>query len=499
MRVRVLALTVASVLVAGLAAVMPPAMASPRQADLVLHSGVVWTGHHGRTAEAVAIEGDRIVAVGSDHRVLRYAGRHTRTVDLNGAFVAPGFRDQHTHLLEVAAGGGTAEDYRPAWEGYDPDAAFEGRRRVGQRHVDLHERGGNPMDECRHSPVTDELKNNLLVMQDEVASQGLSTVVEAGLHDLGVWDALRELSREGRLKVRFLVRVAAGCMEEAAQLGLRTGVGDEWVKVLGVKLYADGWLGPRTAALREPYNDDPYGFPPRGILFLDQDEATREVLQARALGFHVTTHAIGDRAVRTVLDAYENARVTRRDRWSIEHVQVAADDLTARMARRGVIASIQLSFATTDQRFAEDALGAERLDEAGYRWRTMLDQRVRLAGGSDFSVEVLDPLWGVQRVVTRREFDGTPPGGFQPEQRLRVPTALRLITSADAYASFEERERGTIRNGSYADLVVVRENLLTMPQTCIASATRLMTITNGRITSRRPVSYPPGGILCRSG
>jgi predicted amidohydrolase YtcJ len=474
-----------------LAAGHPRSEGRPRgHADLVLHSGIVWTGNGTATAQAVAVKGKRIVAVGSDREVLTLAGGRTRRVDLRGAFVGPGFRDQHTHLIQTALGGAGAEAYRPVWEPYNEEEAFESRRRTGQRHVDIHARGETPVDQVTHSPVTEKMKNDLLVMQEEVAKQGVSTVVEAGLRDLGGLEALFQLADEGRLKVRFLVRVAWGSIEEAARMGLKTGVGNDWVKVLGVKLYSDGWLGPRTAALRQPYNDDPYGFPPRGILFLEQERADRDVARARELGFNITTHAIGDRGLKATLNAYEHNRVSPRDRWAVEHVQVAEDDLLARMVRRGVIASIQLSFATSDQRFAEDALGRRRLRYA-YRWRDMLRAGVPLVGGSDFNIEVLDPMWGLQRVVTRTEFDGTPPGGWLPDQRLDVPTALRLVTSRAAFASFEEDERGTVEPGKYADLVVIKENPLRMPPERLAGATRLMTITNGKITSEGPVRYLP--------
>lgn len=341
--------------------------------------------------------------------------------------------------------------------------------------------------------VTEELKRNLLIMQDEAARQGVTTIVEAGLQDLAVWDALNDLADEGLLKVRFLVRVAFGCMEKAAARGLRTGSGNEWVQILGVKNYADGWLGPRTAALREPYHDDPYGFPARGILFLEQDRADRDVARARELGFNVTTHAIGDRGVATMLTAYERAGVTPADRWALEHVQVAGDELVDRMARGGVIASYQLSFATTDARFAWSALGSKRTRDAAYRWDTMRKEGVPMAGGSDFSIEVLDPLWGLQRVVTRQDFDGFPEGGFLPNESLPIQDALRTITAGDAYACLEEHERGTIAVGNYADLVVLRDNLLTIPRDRIAYATRLMTITNGKVASEGAVSYPPSG------
>jgi hypothetical protein len=147
------------------------------QADLVLHSGIVWTGEG--TAQAVAVQGTRIVAVGSDRQVLAWAGNRTRRVDLRGAFVGPGFRDQHTHLIQTALSGAGAEAYRPVWEPYDEQAAFESRRSTGQRHVEIHARGETPVDRVTRSPVTEKMKNDLLVMQEEVAKQGISTALPA--------------------------------------------------------------------------------------------------------------------------------------------------------------------------------------------------------------------------------------------------------------------------------------------------------------------------------
>jgi predicted amidohydrolase YtcJ len=469
------------------------AEASGIAADLVLHSGKVWTGRpHHRRAEGVAVLGQRIVEVGSTRDVLRWAGRRTRVIDLRGAFVAPGFRDQHTHLLNQADADAAAEVYRPKWAGHDEEAAFEGRRPVGQRHINIFNQGATPVDEFRHGQVTDALKASILRMHDEAAKQGVTTVVEAGLTDLRVVDALLQLAREDRLKIRHLVRVRLGGMERAASLGWKTGFGNEWVKILGVKMYADGWLGPRTCALRRPYNDDPYHWNlPNGVLFMAQERANAAVGRAQELGFNITAHAIGDLGVQTMLNAYDRAGVTRRDRWCLEHVQVAGDDLLDRMARRGVIGSIQMSFPTSDHWFASKALGERRVAREAYRWDTMLRRGVPLAGGTDFNIEVLDPLWGLQRSVTRHEFDGSPTGGFLPREDVTVHDGLSLITSHCAFASLEDHTRGTLEVGKFADIVVLRENLLAIPQTGIASATRLMTITNGKITFEGAVSYPP--------
>jgi hypothetical protein len=214
-------------------------------ADLVLHSGKVWTGQRLRPlTQAVAIVGQHIAAVGSDRDVMRWVGENTRVIDLRGAFVAPGFRDQHTHLLNQANTDASAASYRPSWTGHDEEAAIPRRRPIGESHINTFNQGRSPADNFAHGTVDEQLKESILRMQDEAARQGVTTVVEAGLTDLRVMDALLELAAEGRLKVRHLVRVRWGGIERAAQLGWTTGFGNEWVKILGVKMYADGWLGP---------------------------------------------------------------------------------------------------------------------------------------------------------------------------------------------------------------------------------------------------------------
>jgi predicted amidohydrolase YtcJ len=243
----------------------------------------VWTGGPRlRLAQALAVQGQRIVAVGSNREVMVWAGPATRVVDLQGAFVAPGFRDQHTHLLTRANANASAASYRPSWTGHDEEAAIPGRRGTGQSHINTYNQGRSPVDTFSHGTVNQTLRNSILRMQEEAAKQGVTTVVEAGLVDLRCMDALLQLSAEGLLKVRHLVRVRWGAIERAAELGWTSGFGDEWVQVLGVKMYADGWLGPRTCALRLPYNDDPYGWErPHGVLFLAQQRADQDVARAR--------------------------------------------------------------------------------------------------------------------------------------------------------------------------------------------------------------------------
>lgn len=463
-----------------------------KRADLILHGAKVWTGTGQRavSGRAIAVRGARILEVGRDRSVLRRRrGKQTRVVNLRGAFAMPGLADQHTHILEQGGLG----SLQPTWSGYDPVSSEAVRAALFGYHFAIFASGGTPESGCSSSEVTSERKDELVAIQRELAALGLTATVEAGLSDLGTLVALQELEREGRMLVRFRVRVGQGCLEQAAAMGLRTGSGGPWVKILGVKLYSDGWLGPRSAALREPYADRPYD----GLAFLDLETATAQVRRARELGFNVTTHAIGDRGLDITLRAYEAAGARPADRYSVEHAQVLSDDLIGRMRALGVIASIQTSFATTDQRFAEKALGAERAARA-YAWRTLDMRGVRLAGGSDYPVEQLAPLWGLQRIVTRTEFDGVPAGGWHPAERLSAARALRLITRDAAYASLESKRRGLLRRRWYADITVTRENLLALPPDCLAAATVVMTIVNGRVAFEGERANPPGDATCPS-
>lgn len=474
--------------------------------DLIVHHARVWTNDGaGTIAEAIAVDEGRIVRLGPDRDVLGLRVATTKVVDAGGGSVLPGLRDQHAHVLEVAAGtgliaqlGGAGQDgdpYAPALGQQSVADTEAGRAQVMAYHQATKLARKTPMDDWQSAPTTDcrapsavtpELKDRLRAGLRAAAAQGLTTFVEPGLQDLGVWTALQEMEQEGPLPVRVLVRVAWGCIDEAAAMGLRTGVGSEWVRVLGVKLYGDGWLGPRTCALREPFSDRPLN---EGVLFIEPGRAEADVRKARELGFHVGTHAIGDRAMEVMLDAYEANGVRPEDRWSLEHVQVLAPDLIARFADLGVVMSMQTSFATSDMGFAEDALGEERARWA-YAWKSALDAGARLAGGTDFPIDVLHPLWGLQRVVTRSELTGEPAGGWHPEERLDLDTALRLVTSGAAYASLED-DRGRLVPGAWADLTVLRENLHAIPEQDIAGATVVLTVANGVVGFEGARSFPP--------
>lgn len=470
-------------------------------ADLVLLDGVVWTGRGG-DAEAVAVRDGEVAAVGTTDEVRAHVGDGTRVVDLEGAFVAPGFSDAHTHALEGALDPDVPGDgsiYEPTWRPYEDETGppgstvnFAGQVGVGvydrlARALGVEDRAPRSYDSCSPAgEVTEEMRQRVLAADAELASQGLTTVVEAQLRNLTHLAVLRDLAEDDALDVRWRIRVVPGCLRylDESDLG---GSPDDKVRVFGVKLYADGYLGSRVAALREPYADRP-GW--RGMLYYDEDSFREDLEQAREANLSVGTHAIGDRATDFVLARYEEADVRASDRWTIEHAQVLDEALMGRMASLDVIASYQLSFHTADMDFAEDRLGEERM-EGAYAWRSILAEGVPMAGGSDWPIEVITPLWGIARTVTRQELDGSPPGGWLPDERLSLDQTLRSITRGAHHATGEEDRRGTISPGMAADLVVVREDLSSVDPLTIANATISMTVIDGEVAFEGAKSYPP--------
>ena len=250
-----------------------------------------------------------------------------------------------------------------------------------------------------------------------------------------------------------------------------------------VKLMIDGALGSRGALLFDDYSDAPGQ---RGLLVTPPDELRRRIAAATARGYQVATHAIGDRGIALVLDAYEAAfagdgaagHAGLRPR--IEHLQcVRAADLP-RLRRLGAIASMQPSHATSDMAWAEERVGPER--SAGlYAWRSVLDAGVPLAAGSDFPVDPESPLGGLQAAVTRSDPAGRPEGGWRPGQRLSLEDAVRAYTQGAAHAAFEEEDGGVIRPGARADLTVLEEDLRTIAPERIGAVRVLATIVGGRL------------------
>lgn len=247
------------------------------------------------------------------------------------------------------------------------------------------------------------------------------------------------------------------------------------------KLFADGALGSRGAALLEPYSDAPQT---RGVITTPEADVYQLTRSSLRRGFQVCTHAIGDRANRMVLDAYAKALTdvpeAHDSRLRIEHAQVLAQGDVPRFAKLGVIASMQPAHATSDMAWAEARLGPQRIKGA-YAWQSVLKTGAHLPLSSDFPGETMNPFYGIYAAITRQDPKGNPPGGWYPEQRLALDEALRGYTIEGAYAEFEERAKGSIEPGKLADLTVISEDITKLAPRQILNIRVLKTLVGGRV------------------
>ena len=308
-----------------------------------------------------------------------------------------------------------------------------------------------------------------------------------GIHDPGhptVLAALQALRARGELGLRTLAHIPSRDLDAALRLGLRSGLGDEYLRIGGIKLFADGALGPQSAHMLAPYEGTTDNV---GIPTLTADELRDLVSRARAGGLSIAAHAIGDAANRCVLDAVEYARAEgpalEHRPWlpdRIEHVQLLHPDDLPRLARLGVVASMQPIHATSDMEMAERHWG--RRCDLSYAWRSVLDSGAHLAFGSDCPVETLDPLPGIHAAVTRRSHDGNPGAeGWIPAQRLTVTEAVHAYTIGAAQASGEAHLKGSLSPGKLADVTVLSRDIFAIEPMEILDSRVRMTIFDGRI------------------
>ncbi len=307
-----------------------------------------------------------------------------------------------------------------------------------------------------------------------------------GVHEPWVTQATiavyEELAGAGRFALRDYVMIAAdpAGLGPALARGPRSALygGRLWLRAW--KAFADGALGSRGAALLEPYDDDPGN---AGLLLSDAAEIRRLAAQALRLGFQLCVHAIGDRANRLVLDAYQAALAAAPaadHRFRIEHAQVLSPPDIPRFAALGVIPSMQTSHAASDRPWAAARLGPARARGA-YAWRALLDTGVVVPNGSDAPVEPVNPLLGFHAAITREEAAGGPAGGAGPAPRMTREEALRSLTRWPAYAAFMEREAGSIAPGKYADFTVLDRDLMTVAPDELLATNVVMTILDGEI------------------
>ncbi|MGA2503052.1 MAG: amidohydrolase [Anaerolineales bacterium] len=484
-------------------------------------------------ASAMAIDNERILAVGGDELMGHY--ELAKREDMHGLVILPGLVDAHIHLQEYAQSlqsvdcevkvkeeillkvkervrhtphgewvrghgwnqnswGGeypnskdldgvapenpaflTAKSLHAAWVNSaalklaginpstpDPVNGCIQRDAHGGPTGILFEEAVNLVETVIPEPTPESLARNFRTIIVSLWRMGLT-----GVHDFDkrtCFQALQLLHERGDLHFRVVKSIPFEFLTQAATIGLRSGFGDDYLRIGAVKFFSDGALGPHTGAMFEPYIDEPQN---RGILILDQEQLFEQGVIAVECGLGLAVHAIGDRAIHEVLDGFARLRTFEREhglpalRHRIEHVQTIHPNDAGRLAELNIIASMQPIHAPSDMLMAERLLG-ER-SKYSYAWKTQALHGARLAFGSDAPVESPNPFWGLHAAVTRRHADGTPgPEGWIPEQRLTVGEAIEGFTLGPAFCAGIENHVGKLSAGFLADLIVIE----TDPFTC---------------------------------
>src|SRR6266568_9556385 len=327
-------------------------------------------------------------------------------------------------------------------------------------------------------PSMEERRRGLEIVLANVAHNGVTSVQDnSAWEDFQVYQQLKE---DGKLTARITEWLPFNAsLNELQDRRAQGGTTDPWLKTGALKAVTDGALGSRTAALLEPYSDDPSS---TGIFTYDPEKLRAMAIERDKAAFQLNFHAIGDRANRICLDVFEavakaNGPRDRRDR--IEHAQVVAPMDFQRFAELKVIASMQPSHQTTDMRWAEDRIGNERIKGA-YAWNTMLKNGVLLAFGTDYPVEPISPFRGLYACATRERSEGGPRRGWEPQEKISLEDCIRAYTSGSAYAQFEEGKKGELKAGEYADFIILSDDLTKIPPSQYTKVRVLRTVVGGR-------------------
>src|SRR5438874_9164387 len=434
------------------------------------------------SAEALVARDGRVVAVGRAAD-LRREHPDAERVDLKAGLMTPGWHDAHVHFtwwaiqmdqidlrdaLTLDAALARIETYAArlpasAWVlGGRFDKNRWGRwptaieRDASGAPTGILKENANQLAEAVVPPPTmDETYAAIERGQREAHRRGLTAIED--LESATALSAFQRRRDRGDLRLRVAMGIPHANLDAALALGLRTGLGDEWLRVGHLKIFTDGALGSQTAALEEPYagSDD------RGLLTIEPDRLNADVARAAAAGIAVAIHAIGDRAVRVALDAIEPTRSAYPSlRQRVEHVQLVRREDIARFGALDVIASMQPIHATSDRDLVDRYWGPDRATRA-YPWRHLLDRGGRLAFGSDAPVEPIDPLLGMHAAVARKRPSDR--DRWHPQQALELDEAIAGYTSGAAYAMSAESERGTLGVGMRCDATIVERDLATTP------------------------------------
>jgi predicted amidohydrolase YtcJ len=540
------------------------------QADLLLRNGRVYPIEPAHIrAQAVAVKGDRIFAVGDDSELEPLIGSKTQVINLEGRLVLPGFTDSHVHFLAYALrchqvvldgvddweevgrriragveraapgewvlgwgwnqnlwGDGTfpskadlddiaphnpvafnRTDFHSSWVNSlalekagitreTPDPSASGTV-ASQGRIDRDPATGEPSGILREWGAMRLVEDVIPVPNDDAVDTALREMIAeahqlglTGVHDMRVETerlstlrAFQRLYRRGELTLRVSCALPVDRLDEAIAVGLGSGLGDATLHISGVKVFTDGSMGSGTAWMLEPYADDPDNY---GMAVTPKDQLCDIAYRAGQAGLSLIIHAIGDRAIREVLDILaevrENGERRMEDdlRHRIEHVQLIHPDDIPRLAQLGVIASMQPVHVMDDWPVADRVWGHER-SRTAYAFRSLLDAGTHLAFGSDCPVAPFNPLLGIQAAVLRQNEKGKPEGGWYPQERLTVTEAVRGYTMGAAYAVRLEDVLGSITPGKLADLVVLDRDIFEIEPGEIASVKPIMTIVDGQV------------------
>jgi len=340
-------------------------------------------------------------------------------------------------------------------------------------------------------PTTPQMMDRALdAAQAALLANGLTAVTDMGT-SLAGWQAMHRAGEAGRLKMRLIAYsdgLEAGRAITAKQPVL--WVHGDRLRLTGVKLYADGALGSRGAWLKRPYADMPDS---HGLRFLSDSELRAQADEVSARGHQIAVHAIGDAANAQVISAFEDMsrKWGPKRRWRIEHVQVIDPADIPRIAKAGIIASMQPTHQTSDRTMAEKRLDPPRL-EGAYAWRTIEQSGALLAFGSDFPVESPNPFPGLAAAVSRQDPNGQPPGGWRPEEKVSLATALAGFTRNAAYAGFAESRIGSLERGKWADFIIIDRDPTKVDAQALAATQVLETWVAGKKAYEKPASGAPG-------
>ncbi|UXX77995.1 amidohydrolase [Reichenbachiella carrageenanivorans] len=355
--------------------------------------------------------------------------------------------------------------------------------------------GGNPTGMLNET-AQDLIKKVVPEESDERRIQMLNMAIEACLkngitsfHDAGVGqktiDLYESFLKNGLLKIRLYVMLDGSqkeLLKEWYTTGPQIGLGDHFLTIRSIKLYADGALGSRGALLLEDYTDAP-GV--QGLRITPADHIMRVTEQGTKNGFQICTHCIGDRANHEVLDMYEivlKSDTTKTNpRFRIEHAQHVAPDDIIRFGALGVIPSMQAIHMSSDRSWAIDRLGERRIVESAYMWQSLIEGGANVMNGTDAPVEPVNPLASFYASVTRQTLDGKPDNGYEPDQRMTREQALQAYTINNAYGAFEENIKGSVEIGKLADFTIFSKDIMKVPAQEILTTEIEYTIVNGKV------------------